>query len=149
MSLRGEVYQGTQPGFASSTSSSSSNVDNTNSIYSRNFLGYYIWYVLGLDPINSQLVVKYDSYDPNTKIAAGDINAATIAGGASPADLMFNTIGLGGIYHWDENIEFMLYFDIVQPEKPTSVDAQKNASFYPYTLDMKANVMTFRVQYKF
>ena len=149
MSLRGELYQGTQPGFASSTSSPSSNVDNTNPIYSRQFMGYYVWYVLGLDPINSQLVLKYDSYDPNTDMNKDDISAATIASGVSPASLMFNTIGVGGIYHWDENIEFMLYFDIVQPEKPTSADAMANAAFYPYTLDMKANVMTFRVQYKF
>jgi hypothetical protein len=63
---------------------------------------------------------------------------------------MFNTIGLGWIYHWDENIKLMLYYDIVQPEKVKNVWAAKtSSSFYPYTLDMKANVLTFRVQYKF
>jgi hypothetical protein len=149
LSLRGEVYTGRQPGYASSTSSPSNNVLNTGSIYSRNFLGFYAWYVQNIDPIKSQLVVKYDSYDPNTDIKVADIDSAKIAGGVSIADLMFNTIGLGWIYHWDENIKFMLYYDIVQPEKVTNAYAAKNASFYPYTIDMKANVLTFRIQYKF
>jgi hypothetical protein len=152
-SVRGELYQGSQPGFATSTSSPSSNVVNTNPVYVRNFLGYYAWLVLGIDPINSQLTLKYDSYDPNTDITGSDFSKATIGAGASAptfADLKFNTLGIGWIYHWDENVEFMLYYDNVMPEKISDVtDAAANKSLYPYTLSMKADVVTFRVQYKF
>jgi|GEM_PF-24509 hypothetical protein len=154
LSLRGEVYTGKQPGFATSTSSPSNNILNTNPVFIRNFLGFYAWYVQNIDPIRSQLVVKFDSYDPNTDIKVSDINGfdstKLATSGVSFADLMFNTIGLGWIYHWDENIKLMLYYDIVQPEKVKNVWAAKtSSSFYPYTLDMKANVLTFRVQYKF
>lgn len=155
LSLRGEVYSGKQPATSGSSSSFAGpnalvvDLNNTSALYSRDFLGYYAWYIQNIDPLNSQFVLKYDSYDPNTKIAAADIDSAKIAGGVSPTDLMFNTLGLGWIYNWDENVKFMLYYDIVRPEKVTNAYAAKNASFWPYTKDMKANVLTFRIQYKF
>jgi hypothetical protein len=154
LTLRAEAYEGTQPAFATSTSSlagPSSYVANSGSIYSRNFIGYYLWWVQNIDPINSQFVLKYDSYDPNTDIVGTEINAAKIAGGVSTADIQWNTLGVGWVYHWDENVKFIAYYEKPTPEKVNKDDAalKTSSSFWVYTRDINADVFTFRVQYKF
>ena len=157
MSLRGELYTGKQPATGSSASSFAGpnalvvDLNNTSSIYSRNFLGYYIWWVQNIDPIKSQFVLKYDSWDPNTDIKGSEIDSlkATAVGGLSPADIMFNTVGLGWIYHWDENVKLMAYIDMVSNEKVTDPRFAKNSTWWAYLSDMKASVFTFRIQYKF
>jgi hypothetical protein len=159
LSLRGEVYKGIQPASASSASSLAGpnsfvlDANNTAPVYSRNFLGYYAWWVQNIDVLKSQFVLKYDSWDPNTDIAGADIDSAKVASGVSPADLMFNTIGVGWIYNWDENVKLMAYLDVVQNEKVSDKGAStfftKSSSFWPYLTSMKANVFTFRIQYKF
>jgi Phosphate-selective porin O and P len=161
LSLRGEGYKGLQPALATSASSFASpnlfvnDANNTSAIYSRNFLGYYVWWVQNIDVLRSQFVLKYDSWDPNTNVAAGDFDSLHVVnGGLSPADIMFNTWGVGWIYHWDENVKFMAYLDFPKPEqvtdKPGSTYFAKNATWWPYINDnMKAGVFTFRIQYKF
>ncbi len=157
LTLRGEAYKGKQPGYATTMSSPSNNIVTTNPVYLRDFLGYYAWYVQNIDPIKSQLVLKFDSFDPNTKVKGADIDSARLvvpSGGASAAvtvaDLMFNTIGIGWIYHWDNNVKLMAYYDIVQNETVKD-NLYGNSSFWVYTTKakMKANVFTLRVQYKF
>jgi hypothetical protein len=114
-------------------------------------------WVQNIDPLRSQFVLKYDSYDPNINIKGSDIDSAHVVGGlVSPADLMFNTIGIGWVYHWDENVKFMAYLDIPQNEQVTNKGSStffstnsKGTAFWPYLTDMKANVFTFRIQYKF
>jgi hypothetical protein len=155
LTLRGEVYKGIQPASSSSSSSLAGpnalvvDLNNTSAVYSRNFLGYYAMWVQNIDPLRSQFVLKYDSYDPNTDIKGTDIDSAKVVGGVSPADLMFNTVGIGWVYHWDENIKFVAYLDMPKNEKVNSGYLSKNSSFWPYLVDMKANVFTFRIQYKF
>jgi hypothetical protein len=157
LSLRGEGYMGTQPvagksASSASTSSPSSNVTSSSPVYSRPFLGYYAWLVQNIDILKSQLVVKYDVYDPNTAVSSPD-SAAVVNGGLTIADMSFNTIGLGWIYHWDENVKLVLYYDIVNNEqvsdKGGSTYFKKNANWWVYTDAMKASVLTFRIQYKF
>jgi hypothetical protein len=156
LTLRGEVYNGVQPASSSSSSSLAGpnalvvDLNNTSAVYSRNFLGYYAMWVQNIDPLRSQFVLKYDSYDPNIDIKGTDIDSAKVVGGlVSPADLMFNTIGVGWVYHWDENVKFIAYLDMPKNEKVNSGYLSKNTSFWPYITDMKANVFTFRIQYKF
>jgi hypothetical protein len=154
-SLRGEGYTGKQPvAGKSNTNSPSSNVTSSSPVYTRQFLGYYAWLVQNIDAIKSQLVVKYDVYDPNSSIKGSELDSAkVVVGGITPVDLAFNTIGLGWIYHWDENVKLMLYYDIVNNEqvsdKGNSTYFKKNGGFWAYTDAMKANVLTFRIQYKF
>jgi hypothetical protein len=147
--LRGEGISGYQPCFSANNSSPKSNVTSSSPVYLRNILGYYLMWVQNIDAINSQFVLKYDSFDPNTLIHGNDIDSAHVKlQKVSPADLMFNTLGLGWVYHWNENVKIMAYYEMVNNEK-VAPDMIKNKDFFVYTNPIKANVFTLRIQYKF
>ena len=93
--------------------------------------------VQNIDPVNSQIVLKYDSYDPNNDLSGDQIT--------SLADVAFNTIGLGLIYHWDSNVKFMLYYDMPMNEKCKNVPA-KQLNGYSFATVQPANVLTARIQ---
>ena len=132
LTLRGEVITGKQPGVKASTGSPSNNIASTAAVYLRNFTGYYGMLVQNIDPLKSQLVLKYDVYDPNSDCSGNTITAAS--------EMMFSTLGLGLVYHWDENVKLVAYYDMVKNEK---------INLAPYTTDIKDDVFTFRIQYKF
>jgi len=136
--LRGEFINGKQPG-GSLTSSSSPTALQTGDLYLRNFTGYYFMYVQNLGDKN-QLVVKYDSYDPNSDVSGdqiGQVAAAKLGAG----DLSYSTLGLGWVHYWDDNVKFTFYYD--------SVSNETSKYLAGYTEDLKDNVFTFRIQYKF
>jgi hypothetical protein len=136
--LRGELYTGKQPCFGNGSSKSyASNVVSTSAVYLRNFTGYYATLVQNIDPLSSQFVLRYDSYDPNTDLTTDNIK--------SLADVQFNTLGEGWIYHWDENVKFMLYDEWVMNEKCKNL----TSSGYNFGGVLKNHILTFRIQYKF
>ncbi len=87
-------------------------------MYQRNFGGYYVYYVQNIGA-REQVVVKYDVYDPNTKVAAGDFTTANTSGarGLSANDIKYSTLGLGFIHHLDDNVKFVLYYEWVKNEE--------------------------------
>lgn len=139
-SLRGEYIQGKQPGTASSSSAYKA---GNGDLYMRNFSGYYINYIQNIG-LNNQFVLKYDVYDPNTDVKGSEIGPGTSK--FSAADLKYSTLGLGWIFHYDANVKFLVYYDMVTNEK---VSSSSSASLSAYRDDIKDNVFTFRVQYKF
>lgn len=142
LSLRGEYIAGQQPGTASSNSFY--NPGNTvTPLYIRNFSGWYILYLQNIG-LKNQLVVKYDEYDPNSDVDAGDIGAT--GNNLTVGDIKYSTFGLGWIYHWDGNVKFTFYYDIVKNETVNSSAAGSLAAFKG---DIKDNVFTVRMQYKF
>jgi hypothetical protein len=141
--LRGEFITGTQPGTKSTTTSP--NAQPTDPLYKRKFNGYYINLVKMLGD-NDQLALKYDVYDPNSKASTGDF---TTASGLSAADIKYTTFGFGLIHHWDANVKFVLYYEVIQNEKLDPANIPAANSLFPYTKDVRDNVLTFRVQYKF
>ncbi len=158
ISIRGEVYMGTQPGTISSTASPKSDIAGTGAIYSRNFLGYYGMIVQNIDPINSQLVLKYDVYDPNANFEGSQMDSTYIAKSgikaATTADLAYQTLGVGLVYHWDENVKLMAYYDQPMNEKiaanaANTAKAGVQSALWPYLIDQDLGVFTFRIQYKF
>jgi len=140
MSFRTEYIQGEQPGTAGS--SAGYRVGNGD-LFLRDFDGYYFWYVQNVGERN-QFVAKYDVYDPNTEVKGADIGLAANPK-LSAADLRYDTFGLGWIHHWDANIKFVAYYDFVTNEKVNAT----TTTLQPYLSDLKDNVFTFRVQYKF
>ncbi|MBI3194798.1 MAG: hypothetical protein HYZ34_10090 [Ignavibacteriae bacterium] len=142
MSLRGEFITGKQPG-ASSSSQFYNPATSTSALYLRNFSGWYLNYIqnIGLD---NQFMLKYDVYDPNSDIEGNDIGAS--GSNLTAADVRFSTLGLGWIYHWDQNVKFVLYYDMVSNEK---VNSSATGSLSSFKDDVKDNVLTMRVQYKF
>ncbi|HLP18003.1 MAG TPA: porin, partial [Bacteroidota bacterium] len=148
MSLRGEYISGKQPGTGSSNSFynngwiSSTPAVNT-PVYNRNFSGYYVNYVQNIG-LSNQFVVKYDVFDPNTDIEGTGIGAAGT--NFSAADVKYSTLGIGWVYHWDANVKFTVYYDMVKNEK---VNASATGSLAAFRDDLKDNVLTVRMQYKF
>ncbi len=152
LKLNFEYIQGVQPGTSSSSSYYNPGRNSTTAVYMRNFMGYYLMYVQNVFKSN-QLVLKYDVYDPNTDVEGKDFTwdaaAKKVKGGLSGADLKYSTVGLGWIYHWDENLKFVLYYDMVANE---TADAYNNSSSTADKLlakDFNDNVLTVRAQYKF
>ncbi len=141
-SLRGEYITGQQPG----TSSSNGFYNPSSTItplYIRNFQGWYVNYVQNIG-LNNQLLVKYDVLDPNTDVDNNDIGAA--GSNFNVADIKYSTLGLGWIYHWDANVKFVAYYDIVTNEK---INPAATGSLAPFKDELRDNVFTLRMQYKF
>ncbi len=147
MSLRGEYITGKQPG----TSASNGFYNNAwvtspasgTPLYMRNMAGFYINYIQNIG-MKNQFVLKYDEFDPNTDVSGSAIGADATT---SASDVKYTTLGLGWIYHWDANVKFTVYYDMVTNEKVYS--GTKVASLQPFTNDLKDNVLTVRMQYKF
>lgn len=140
-SLKGEYIQGKQPGLAGSNTFYNS-TDSKAGLYKREFAGYHLFYVQNIFQAN-QLLVKYDVFDPNKDVEGNDIGAGNAL---STGDIKFSTLGLGWIYHWDSNIKFVLYYDMVKNEK---VNSAASGSLAAYKDDINDNVLTLRLQYKF
>ncbi len=136
-SLKGELLNGQQPSTNNITTSFTALP--TNDIFIRNFLGYYLVYVQNIGEYN-QFVAKYDFYDPNTNAEGNQIGQFSNAK-LNYADLSYSTIGLGWIHYWDANVKFVFYYDIVKNETSQFLK--------DYEKDLKDNVLTFRIQYKF
>ncbi len=140
LTIRGEYITGEQTGaFSSSTSPSSQPTE----IVTRNFNGGYFYCVQNIG-LSNQFVFKYDWYDPNTDAGASDIGRPGSNFGLG--DIKHQTFGVGWIYHWDANVKLTAYYDIVKNEEINSAAA---GSLAPFKTDVKDNVLTLRVQYKF
>jgi phosphate-selective porin len=106
-------------------------------LYTRPFDGAYFYYLQHLFRDDLQLILKYDWYDPNKKVKGKEIDAAR---GLSQADIQFNTLTGGFLYYINPHVKLFLFYDWVQNEK---------TSLTGYTDDLKDNVLTVRLQYRF
>ena len=138
--LRGEVIGGTQPGTVISSVSPAS--QPLLAIYKRNFLGWYATVVQNIGSTN-QLVIRVDLYDPNTNVSSGDFISGT---NLALGDIRFTTIGFGAVHQWDDNLKLVAYYDRVMNEQ---LPPQSPSSLQAYTGDVRDDVFTFRIQYKF
>ncbi len=150
-SIRAEYLTGTQPGAKSSNVSLSTGTAPSYDTYTRNFNGGYIYLIQGIGQTKNQLVVKYDWYDPNTKVSGSDIMSKSAAGkntGLGVGDIKFTTIGFGWNYRFNSQVKFTAYYEIVKNET-TALSAVGTNGTTNTTKDLKDNVLTLRVQYKF
>lgn len=155
LALRGEYIAGRQPGSSDLIAATNSDGNNKTTvspssqpsgpIFLRNFAGWYVNLVQNIGT-DHQLLVKYDVYDANTDVSEMEL---AVPNNLSPADIKFSTLGLGYVYHWDGNVKFVLYYEWVKNETFTQTGAVKNASLTPFQNNLRDNVFTFRVQYRF
>jgi phosphate-selective porin len=134
--LRAEYITGEQPGTASNNNSP--RAAPTAAIYHRQFDGAYFYLIQNIGQSKFQAVVKYDWYDPNIKLAGKQIGIAST--NTNSADIKFTTLGFGGTYRINTYVKFMLYYDLVKSE---------NTLVKGYTQDLKDNVITARLQFRF
>ncbi len=156
--IRAEYLWGTQPGSSGSTKSPNyaSMVDSpylAGGIYNRSFNGYYVYLIQDIGSTPFTIVLKYDYYDPNTKISGNEIKAA--GSNTSVADLACSTFGFGALWKMSKYLRLQAYYEINRNETSANtevaVDKRKEpaADSKDYSSVRKANVFTLRLQYKF
>lgn len=140
-SLRGEYLTGNQPSTASSPNSFT--ILPTADLYLREVQGTYVYFVQGIAGTKHKFVVKYDIFDPNTKVSGNQIGAGAATGvmATKAGDLKYNTLGIGWIYAYDSTLKLIAYYDMVKNETSNQLAG--------YSKDLKDNVFTLRLQYKF
>ncbi|MEI7980109.1 MAG: hypothetical protein WCI71_00555 [Bacteroidota bacterium] len=161
---------------------------------SRNFNGYYIYLIKNIGKRN-QIAVRYDYFNPNTKLSADQIGTAkwdgsktttdplktVSSGGTDPTvilatqsktvlsnklvsgtvDIPYSTWIFAYTYFFDDNIKFMIAYEIPMNKKVGLVDANGVGNVktdytvngepgtYYYNDVLKQNTLTLRVQVKF
>lgn len=140
--LRAEYITGLQTATANTSETPGSYPvhSQTNEIlplYIRPFNGAYFYYLQHLGREDVQLVIKYDWYDPNTRVKGKEIDSVR---GFSPADIRYNTLATGILYHINLHLKLFLYYDWVQNE---------GTKIKGFTNDIKDNVITCRLQFRF
>lgn len=133
--LRAEYWWGIQSAAASTSESPGSLLKEP--IYVRPFNGAYFYFLTNIVNSHHQLGVKFDWYDPNTKISGTDIGKRN---NVTATDIKYSTLGFGYTNYISENLKLVLWYEIVTNEK---------TSLAGYTGDVKDNVFTCRVQFRF
>jgi len=139
--LRAEFITGLQTG--TSTMSNTPTVipvdKNANKLpyYTRNFNGAYFSFIQTLNSTDSQIILKYDWYDPNRKISG---NAVQASNGFSAADVRFDTFGVGFLHHFNPHLKAVVYYDMIKNEK---------TGISNYQSDLDDNILTIRTQFYF
>lgn len=136
--LRAEYIFGQQTAtFASSESPGTIPTANGRNapLYVRHFNGAYFYFLQHLGSTKYQFVMKYDWYDPNTRVSGKQLGE-----GFSWADIRYNTLGVGLIHHLNDNLKATLWY-----EMPTN----EATSLSGYTTDQLDNNFTCRLQYRF
>lgn len=133
--LNAEYLFGQQPGTQTSTNSPNGNLPDYD-VYIRNFQGGYVMLVQSIGSLPFSVVVKYDWYDPNTKIAGNALGL----NGTGKADMQKNTLGAGAIWDATKQIRLLAYYEFNNREKSENI-AEPNG--------FKSDAFTLRLQYKF
>lgn len=134
--LRAEYWWGTQTSSATSTETPTAILADP--LYIRHFNGAFFYLLHNLVNAHHQICIKYDWYDPNVHVKGQEIGK--LGCNLTPADIKYNTLGLGYNYYIDDNFRVMLWYDIVNNEK---------TQLSGYTSDLKDNVLTVRIQLHF
>jgi hypothetical protein len=134
--LRGEYWTGKQPGTATSTTNPGTLLIVPT--YRRNFNGAFFYFLQDIINKKNQLLVKYDWYDPNSKVEKNEIGKAGT--NLTTADIKFSTFGVGFARYFNDNIKLILYYEFVKNETTQLVG---------FTSDQKDNIFTCRLQFRF
>jgi len=136
--FRAELVVGQQTGTATSSETPTALVTGKDGYYIRNFNGAYFYFIQSLFSMKHQLVLKYDWYDPNSKVSGNEIGAP--GSNLSVANIRYNTLGIGYVYYMTENVKLVVYYARVMNE---------HTRLAGYTSDVSDDVMTCRLQFRF
>jgi hypothetical protein len=138
---RAEYWFGTQPGTAISTTNPGT-IPAANGIpaptYVRHYNGAFFYFLQNIINPKHQLLLKYDWYDPNIKVEKQEIGKTGT--NLTAADIKFSTIGMGYVFHFNPQIKLIFYYDIVENE---------STQLSSYTADLRDNIFTTRIQFRF
>ena len=132
--LRAEYWWGTQTSNAITTETPATLL--TDPYYIRPFNGAFFYLLHSFDKHN-QAGIKYDWYDANANVSGLEIGKSN---DTHAADIRFNTLGFGYIHYFDDNLKLVTWYELVKNE---------NTSLTGYTSDVKDNILTLRMQFRF
>ena len=135
--IRGEYFTGTQTSKSSDSKSPQGTPASTDAMYVRNFNAGYAYFIHRIGKSKHEVVFKYEWLDPNTKITPTDLNGTN---GMNQGELKYTMMGFGYNLYLYENVKFMLHYNMVSNEV---------AKIKGYTYDLKDNILTIRMQYRF
>lgn len=135
--LRGEYLFGQQPGTVGSSKSPNSSSLPTMDTYIRDFNGWYLFLIQDLGTLPFSAVVKYDKYDPNTAVKKDNVGINE----TTETDLWQSTWGLGALWRINKALRLQAYYEINENEQTSQIEGMDE--------DVKDNVFTLRLQYKF
>lgn len=134
---RAEYWFGTQPGTFSSTTNPGI-LPAAQPTYIRHFNGGFFYFLQNILNSRHELLLKYDWYDPNIKIGESQIGLPGSNTGA--ADISFKTLGMGYVFQFNSQTKIIFYYELVK-NRPTELIG--------YNKDIKDNVLTIRLQFRF
>lgn len=139
--LRGEYWFGTQPGTNTSTANPGT-IPVANGIplptYIRHFDGAFFYFLQNIINARHQLLLKYDWYDPNIRVEKNELGKPGT--NLTIADVKYYTAGIGYVFHFNAQTKVIFYYEVVRNEK---------TNLAGYTSDIKDNVFTGRLQFRF
>ena len=135
--LRAEYLFGQQPGTADSSKSPNSSSLPSKDTYIRKFQGGYVIFIQDLGRLPFSAVLKYDWYDPNTKVKKDEIGQ----NGTTKTDLAQNTFGFGALWRINSNLRLQAFYEINKNEKSSHIEGMNE--------DLPNDIFTLRLQYKF
>jgi hypothetical protein len=134
--FRAEYWQGTNSGVANSNEPPANMP--VEPLYIRNFNGAIFYFLQNIYSKRHQIVLKYDWFDPNTKVSGNEIGVS--GSKLKQADIKYTTYGIGYNFYMTDNIRWVFYYDHVVNET-TQLTGYKN--------DVKDDVFTCRLQFRF
>jgi hypothetical protein len=135
--VRGEYFFGTQTGTDVSSRSPQVMPSATAAMYVRQFNAGYAYFIQRIGKSKHEVAVKYEWYDPNTKVSAKDLNGKN---GMKEGEIKYTMIDVGYNLYLTTNVKFMIHYNMVSNEI-TKIKG--------YTHDLKDNIFTLRMQYRF
>lgn len=136
--LRAEFVAGQQTGTAAISETPTALISGNDGFHIRNFNGAYFYLLQHIFNTKNQLLVKYDWYDPNTKVSGNEIGAA--GSNFTTANIKYSTLGFGYINYLTENVKLVLYYARVFNER---------TQLTGFTNDVKDDVFSCRLQFRF
>ncbi len=136
--LNGEYWFGEQTGSAMSVNSPAA-ARPTGASYLRPFQSFFGLLAHEIVKTNTALAVKFDYFDPNTKVSGDDIGIAGSHTGI--ADIAYTTLSYGIIFSPTKNLRFSAWYDMPTNETTKWVTG--------YSEKRKDNLFTLRMQVRF
>ena len=136
--FRAEYITGIQTGTDQSAETPNALLTANAGFHVRPFNGAYFYFLQQIFSDRHQLMVKYDWYDPNTKVSGAEIGAP--GANVNAANIKYSTLGIGYLHHINENVKLTLYYARVWNE---------TTRLSGFTSDIRDDVFTSRIQYRF
>jgi hypothetical protein len=135
--VRGEYFFGTQTGTDVSNRSPQVMPTATAAMYIRQFNAGYAYFIQRIGTSKHEVAFKYEWLDPNTKVSGKDLNGTN---GMKEGEIKYTMFDIGYNLYLTPNVKFLIHYNMVTNE---------TTKITGYKKDLKDNIFTIRMQYRF